>query len=99
LDSAAVLQFDYAVRIRRDKNKNNMTREQIIAAIDDEIGRLQQVKKLLQSAGGHGIAGVSSAKTAPKRILSPEARQRIAAAQKRRWAKQRKETATPTAKK
>jgi len=76
-----------------------MTREQIIAAIDDEIGRLQQVKKLLQSAGGHSLAGVSSAKAAPKRILSPEARQRIAAAQKRRWAKQRKEVAAASPKK
>jgi hypothetical protein len=76
-----------------------MTREQIIAAIDEEIGRLQQVKKLLHSAGSHGISAVSATKTSPKRILSPEARQRIAAAQKRRWAKQRKETAAATPKK
>jgi len=76
-----------------------MTREQIIAAIDEEIGRLQQVKKLLQNAGSHNFASVSTSKPAPKRILSPEARQRIAAAQKRRWAKQRKEAATASAKK
>jgi len=67
-----------------------MNREQIIAAIDDEINRLKQVRILLQSATGQRIipAGVA-AKTAKKRILSPEARQRIAAAQKRRWAKQK----------
>jgi hypothetical protein len=76
-----------------------MTREQIIAAIDDEIGRLQQVKKLLQNAGGHSLAGAAAIKPAPKRILSPEARQRIAAAQKRRWAKQRKEVAAASPKK
>lgn len=70
-----------------------MTREQIIAAIDEEIGRLQQVKHLLQSAGSRGLAAVATGKNSPKRILSPEARQRIAAAQKRRWAKQRKEAA------
>jgi hypothetical protein len=77
-----------------------MTREQIIAAIDDEIGRLQQVKKLLQSAGSTSVSTSTTGKTSsPKRILSPEARQRIAAAQKRRWAKQRKETAAASPKK
>lgn len=77
-----------------------MTREQIIAAIDEEIGRLQQVKKLLQSAGGTSFSGPATGKTTTaKRILSPEARQRIAAAQKRRWAKQRKEAAAASPKK
>ena len=77
-----------------------MTREQIIAAIDDEIGRLQQVKKLLQNAGSsHSFDSASTSKNPPKRILSADARQRIAAAQKRRWAKQRKEAAAATPKK
>ncbi len=72
-----------------------MTREEIIAALDEEIGRLQQVKKLLHSTSSHKlVAGVTAAKPKAKRILSPEARQRIAAAQKRRWAKQKKEAAT-----
>jgi hypothetical protein len=72
-----------------------MNREEIIAAIDDEIDRLHQVRKLLlQNAGGSRILSASSVtKTPKKRVLSPEARQRIASAQKRRWAKQRKETA------
>ncbi|WP_446741738.1 hypothetical protein [Silvibacterium acidisoli] len=73
-----------------------MNREEIIAAIDDEIGRLQQVRKLLLNSGGNHLFTSSSAKPAKKRILSPEARQRIASAQKRRWAKQRKEAAAAT---
>lgn len=70
-----------------------MGREQILASIDEEIGKLQQVRKLLASSDGSklvsGLAG--GGKTRKKRVMSPEARQRIAAAQKRRWAKQRKE--------
>jgi hypothetical protein len=67
-----------------------MNREQIIAAIEDEINRLEQVRKLLKSATGHNLVSGGAANKAPrKRILSPEARQRIAAAQKRRWAKQK----------
>ena len=67
-----------------------MNREQIIAAIEDEINRLEQVRKLLKSATGHNLVPGGTATKAPrKRILSPEARQRIAAAQKRRWAKQK----------
>lgn len=69
-----------------------MNREQIIAAIDDEIGKLHQVRTLLQNASGHRLIATGS-KTGKKRVLSPEARQRISAAQKRRWAKQKKETA------
>lgn len=71
-----------------------MSREQILSAIDEEISRLQQARKLLQSSGGSKlVSGLSSSgakKPRRKRTLSPEARQRIAAAQKRRWAKQKK---------
>jgi hypothetical protein len=72
-----------------------MSREQILAAIDDEISKLQQVRKLLQSSGSSKlVSGFSkSGKPRAKRVLSPEARQRIAAAQKRRWAKQKREAA------
>jgi hypothetical protein len=77
-----------------------MNREQIIAALDDEIGKLNQVRKLLKTASGHRLlSNTSSAKLARKRVLSPEARQRIAAAQKRRWAKQKREAAAATPKK
>lgn len=69
-----------------------MSREQILSAIDDEISKLQQARKLLQSSGGSKlVSGLPSKgrKTRARRTLSPEARARIAAAQKRRWAKQK----------
>ncbi|MFZ0663084.1 MAG: hypothetical protein WAM66_10365 [Acidobacteriaceae bacterium] len=73
-----------------------MNHEQILSAIDEEISKLQQVRKLLQSGGGSKlVSGLTGRGRKPraKRVLSPEARQRIAAAQKRRWAKQKKEAA------
>ena len=72
-----------------------MSREQILSAIDEEISKLQQARKLLQSSGGKLVSGLPSngRKTRARRTLSPEARARIAAAQKRRWAKQKKEAA------
>lgn len=76
--------------------EKSMSREQILAAIDQEIGKLQQVRKLLQNSGGSKlVSGLTGHAGRPrkKRVLSPEARQRIAAAQKRRWAKQKKEAA------
>lgn len=68
-----------------------MTREDIIAAIDEEISRLEKVKELLQSSSSGRLSGAIARKTTgtQKRNLSPEARARIAAAQKRRWAKQK----------
>ena len=71
-----------------------MDREQLIASIDEEIARLEQVRELLQNVTGHRLLRTGAAtKTVKKRVLSPEARQRIAAAQKRRWAAQKKEAA------
>jgi hypothetical protein len=59
---------------------------EILAAIDSEIARLQQVKVLLSGSTTNGH--VSSA---PKQHhLSVEARAKIAAAQKKRWAKVKK---------
>jgi hypothetical protein len=67
-----------------------MDTSQLIAEIDAEIERLQQVKVLLTGSTVKRSAGPSkaSAAAAPgkKRRLSPEARERIAAAQRRRWA-------------
>jgi hypothetical protein len=71
-----------------------MTREEIVAAIDEEISRLEKVRDLLRHSSGGKLSSVSAQAAPKKRFLSPEARQRIAAAQKRRWAKQKKETAT-----
>ncbi|MBT9330488.1 hypothetical protein [Paracidobacterium acidisoli] len=70
-----------------------MTREEILAAIDEEISRLEKVRELLQSAGGAKFTSFGN-RPHKKRYLSPEARARIAAAQKRRWAKQKATTAT-----
>ncbi|MBW4027174.1 hypothetical protein [Acidipila rosea] len=71
-----------------------MTREQMIAAIDEELNRLQQVRMLLQNTTGFPqltarIPSIAAGAT-KRRPLSPEARKKIADAQKRRWAKQKK---------
>lgn len=59
---------------------------QMVSEIDSEIARLQEARALL--------AGVGSATHAKpgrkKRTLSAEARARIAAAQRLRWAKQKR---------
>jgi len=71
-----------------------METKQLLAAIDEEISRLTQARSLLTAhGGGTGTRGGKSAfpKTGTvKRILSPEARKRIADAQRKRWAAQKK---------
>jgi hypothetical protein len=74
-----------------------MAIESILAQIDAEIARLTQIRSLLANTGV-----VAKAATAPKakktaakakgkkrRVLSPEARKRIADAQRKRWAAQK----------
>lgn len=63
-----------------------MTTNKIIAAIDAEIARLEQAKTLLNGVSSGAPKPVSKA----KRNLSPEARARIAAGQKKRRAKQKR---------
>ncbi len=77
-----------------------MNTKEILEHINDEIERLQQVKALLQGSNGHARSTASTRSTASngtaptgKRILSLEARKKIAAAQRRRWAKVRKAAA------
>ena len=74
-----------------------MDRNAIVESIGEEIRRLQKVRDLLSgSNSSRFLKGGQSAKASPiakKRVLSEEARSRIAQAQKRRWAKHRKETA------
>jgi hypothetical protein len=71
-----------------------MEHKSIISAIDAEISRVEQARKLLaQGIAIHDTilrATAKTAKRAKKRVLSPEARARIAAAQKKRWAAVRK---------
>ncbi len=74
-----------------------MAIDSILAQIDSEIARLTQVRSLLAGAGRSATAVVGrkakkgATKTAVKksRVLSPEARKRIADAQRKRWAAQK----------
>lgn len=59
----------------------------IVAELNEEIARLTRVKEILQ---GHDIHLPTKARVIRKRVLSAEARARISAAQKRRWAAQKK---------
>jgi len=63
-----------------------MNTNDLIAAIDEEIDRLLQVKKLLFT----GLSTQTQRRKLKKRTLSAEAREKIAAAQRKRWALQRK---------
>ena len=73
----------------------SMSIESIVAEIDAEIARLNQVRSLL--AGTRTIStsvpknksSKASAKTKKKRVLSADARKRIADAQRKRWAAQK----------
>lgn len=73
-----------------------MAIDSILAEIDAEIARLTQARKLLAGATGAqkftstAKAGKAAAPPRRKRVLSAEARKRIADAQRRRWAAQRK---------
>lgn len=74
-----------------------MTIDSILSQIDAEISRLTQARQLLASAGTGSPRTSAAAKTRAaksagkgrKRVLSPEARKRIAEAQRRRWAAQK----------
>jgi hypothetical protein len=74
-----------------------MVINEIVAALDDEISRLQQVRSLLAgtkssvtNAATSFAFGANRAKPRKRRHLSAEARERIAAAQRKRWAAQKK---------
>lgn len=75
-----------------------MAIDSVIAQIDAEIARLNQVRSLLSSAGRtstathNGRAKKSAVKSTGKRkrrVLSADARRRIAEAQRKRWAAQK----------
>ena len=77
-----------------------MTIEAILSAIDAEISKLQQARAMLadvpsapakKSVGRpKGTKSLVVAKSVKKRVMSEEARARIAAAQKKRWAATKK---------
>ncbi|MCC7176646.1 MAG: hypothetical protein IT159_15740 [Bryobacterales bacterium] len=58
--------------------------------IEEQIG---QVKALLGGKGAAAGGARPARKPARKRVLSPEARKRIASAQKKRWAEYRRKQA------
>ena len=72
-----------------------MTIQSILSEIDAEIARLTQARNLLAASGpGKKSAAASRTASQPKRkrkarVLSAEARKRIADAQRRRWAAQK----------
>lgn len=74
-----------------------MDYQSIISALDAEISKLVQVRKVLEKSGKldavlgrHAAKKQAGNKPKAKRVLSPEARKRIADAQKKRWAAARK---------
>jgi hypothetical protein len=71
-----------------------MTRPEIIVALDQEIQRLETARTLIRSSRDV-TAGIAVRNGQPKltgrRQISPEGRRRIIEAQRRRWAKQKKE--------
>jgi hypothetical protein len=69
-----------------------MAIETILAQIDSEIARLTQARALLTSIGTSPTKGKATkvaAKVGKKRVLSADARKRIADAQRKRWAAQK----------
>ncbi len=70
-----------------------MAIESILAQIDSEIARLTQVRSLLAGSGSSSATERKTRKAPAKgrksRVLSPEARKRIADAQRKRWAAQK----------
>lgn len=68
---------------------------QILVELDQEIARLTEVRNLLSGAASSGTRkvashGVGVGNGRKKRVMSAEARERIAAAQRKRWAAQKK---------
>ncbi len=76
-----------------------MANKDVLAAIDREITRLQQARTILAGEDDEAPRGRGAAKqvikkkvgrpAGTKRVLSTEARKRIADAQKKRWAAQK----------
>ena len=64
-----------------------MSTSRILFEIDSEIARLQKVRELL---GGSNNGVAKRGRPTGKRTLSAEARAKIAEAQRKRWAKQKK---------
>ena len=68
-----------------------MDTKELIAALDEEIDRLLQVKKMRFK----GASVQTRRKRKRKNTMGAEARERISAAQKARWAAKRKKSSKP----
>jgi hypothetical protein len=69
--------------------------QELVAHIDQEIARLQRARDLLAGSGEtrrRGRPSGTGKKQSKKRVLSAAARRKIAEAQKKRWAAQKKQT-------
>jgi hypothetical protein len=64
----------------------------VIAALDAEISRLQRARKVLAALMTLREAIEPRRQAKKKRTMSADARARISAAQKKRWAQQKKAT-------
>jgi topoisomerase IA-like protein len=64
-----------------------MSLAELVSTLDSEIATLQQVRSLLAGQNGDAQPGRKARK---KRTMSAEGRARIAAAQRARWAKQKR---------
>lgn len=60
--------------------------EQILIAIDEEIARLREVRAIL-AGNGQPSSSKAAGSVKPRRQLSAKARNAIAEAQRKRWAK------------
>jgi hypothetical protein len=68
-----------------------METKEMLARIDAELSRLQQVRSILIGGAKDGRKIKTASKSAPqKRRSSAEARAKIAAAQRARWARAKK---------
>ena len=72
-----------------------MSIAEIVEELDAQIARLKSAKQLLLGLSEHGSSPGTRRQSAPaagkkRRVLSAEARQRIADAQRKRWAAQKK---------
>ncbi|HKR30790.1 MAG TPA: hypothetical protein VJT08_09940 [Terriglobales bacterium] len=67
-----------------------MNVSELLSEIDSEISRLQQVRAVLGGTGNHHAPRRVGRPAKKKRTLSAEARAKIAEAQRKRWAKQKK---------
>ena len=70
-----------------------MEKSSVLAVIDAEIKRLNEARRILAGNDGFRSARATSGRGGTRKTMSAAARQRISAAQKKRWAKIKKAAA------